>query len=49
MIVLAAADQYQLLADIDLEEPSQATPVVADGVMYLRTYSHLMSLGGKAQ
>ena len=47
MIVLAAADQYKLLGEIDLEEPTHATPAIADGTMYLRTFSHLMSLGGK--
>jgi outer membrane protein assembly factor BamB len=47
MVVLAAADQYQLLARIDLGEPTNSTPAVADGVMYLRTLSHLMALGGK--
>jgi hypothetical protein len=30
-----------------LGERSNSTPAVADGVMYLRTASHLMSLGGK--
>ncbi|MBN2475226.1 MAG: PQQ-binding-like beta-propeller repeat protein [Pirellulales bacterium] len=47
MVVLAAADQYQLLARIDLEEPSNSSPAVADGVMYLRTASHLMAIGEK--
>jgi outer membrane protein assembly factor BamB len=46
MVVLAAADRYQLLARIPLGEASHATPAVADGVMYLRTVSHLMALGG---
>lgn len=46
MFVFAAARQYQLLATIDLEEPSFATPAVADGVMYIRTQSHLMALDG---
>jgi len=46
MVVLAASDQFQELARINLEEPSNATPAVADGVMYLRTVSHLMALGG---
>ncbi len=45
MVVLAAADKYQLLARIPLGEASHATPAVADGVMYLRTVSHLMALG----
>jgi len=46
MVVLAAADKYQLLARIPLGEASHATPAVADGVMYLRTVSHLMAIGG---
>jgi hypothetical protein len=47
MVVIAAADKYKLLAKIDLEEPSHATPAIAGGRMYLRTESHLMSVGGK--
>jgi len=47
IVVLAAADKFKLLARVNLEEPSCATPAVGDGVMYLRTVSHLMSLGGK--
>ena len=46
VVVLAAADQFKLLARIDLGEPSHSTPVLADDVMYLRTLSHLISLGG---
>lgn len=46
IVVLAAADQYKLLARIDLEERSNSTPVIADGVMYLRTVSHLIAIGG---
>ena len=42
------ADRSRLeLARINLDEPSHSTPAVAGGVMYLRTFSHLMSLGGK--
>jgi outer membrane protein assembly factor BamB len=47
MIVLAAADRYQLLARFALGEPSNATPAIAGGTMYLRTASHLMAIGGK--
>jgi outer membrane protein assembly factor BamB len=47
MVVLAASREFQEHARIDLEEPSNSTPAVAGGVMYLRTASHLMSLGGK--
>ena len=47
MVVLAAgAERGKVLARIDLEEPTQATPAVAGGVMYLRTASHLMAIGG---
>lgn len=46
MVVLAAAEQYKLLARINLEERSNSTPAIAGGVMYLRTASHLMAIGG---
>ncbi len=49
VFVLAAADSFKLLARIPLGEQSFATPAVADGVMYLRTYRHLISVGGKKQ
>ena len=45
LVVLAAAEKYQLLARINLEEPSCSTPAVAQGVMYLRTLSHVMAVG----
>jgi outer membrane protein assembly factor BamB len=45
--VLAASADYRLLARNPLGEGTCATPAVSDGVMYLRTQSHLMSLGGK--
>ena len=47
MLVLAAAGEYKLLGRINLEEASHSTPAVADGVMYLRTFSHLMAIGGR--
>lgn len=47
VFVLAAAERYELLAEVDLGEPSNSTPAIADGVMYLRTVSHLMAVGGK--
>jgi outer membrane protein assembly factor BamB len=47
VVVVAAADKFQLLARVPLGEPSFATPAVAGGVMYLRTRGHLYSLGGK--
>lgn len=45
LVVVAAAEKYQLLARISLGEPSSSTPAVANGCMYLRTLSHLMSIG----
>jgi len=46
VVVLAAGDKFEVLHRIALGEPSYATPAVAGGVMYLRTSSHLFSLGG---
>jgi outer membrane protein assembly factor BamB len=48
-VVLRAGPKYELLAVNPLGEKSHATPAVADGRMYLRTYSHLISIGGKGQ
>lgn len=46
-VVWAASDKFELLGRIDLGEPSNSTPSVADGVMYIRTLSHLMALAPK--
>src|SRR5262249_33277106 len=45
--VLAAAKKYELLARNPLGEGSHSTPAIAGGKMYLRTFSHLISIGGK--
>jgi outer membrane protein assembly factor BamB len=47
VVVLRAGLKYELLAVNPLGEKSHATPAVANGRMYLRTYSHLFCLGGK--
>jgi len=47
VLVLKAAPTYELLAVNPLGEKSQATPAVAGEKMYLRTYSHLISIGGR--
>lgn len=47
LVVLAASDQFKLVSRIDLGERSNSTPAIADGVMYLRTASHLMAIGGR--
>jgi outer membrane protein assembly factor BamB len=46
VVVLAAGNEFQALHRISLGEATYATPAVAGGVMYLRTSSHLFSLGG---
>lgn len=46
--VFAASDEYKLLARNPLGEDSRSTPAVANGRMFLRTYSHLISIGGKS-
>ncbi len=49
VVVVKAAPKYELLAVNPLGEESYATPAVAGGRMYLRTYSHLISIGGKKE
>ena len=48
VVVLAASQQYQLLGRTDLGEASHSTPAIVDGVMYLRTLSHVYALGQAA-
>ncbi len=45
VVVLKAGASYERLAVNPLGEKSHATPAVAGGRMYLRTYSHLISIG----
>jgi outer membrane protein assembly factor BamB len=49
VVVIKAAPTYELLAVNPLGEKSHATPAVAGGKMYLRTYSHLISIGPKKE
>lgn len=44
--VIAAADTFQVLATNELGETCRATPAVANGRIYFRTWEHLISLGG---
>ena len=46
-VVLAASDKFEMLGSMPLGDSSRSTPAVAGGRMYLRTFSHLMSIGGK--
>jgi outer membrane protein assembly factor BamB len=48
VVVLAAGKEFKELGRNPLGEPSRSTPAVAGGRLYLRTYSHLISVGGKA-
>ncbi len=45
VVVLAAARTFRKLGRMPLGEECRSTPAVAGGVMYLRTVSHLYSLG----
>ena len=47
VVVLKAADKYELLAINPLGETSHAAPAVAGERMYLRTYSHLFCISAK--
>jgi outer membrane protein assembly factor BamB len=47
LVVVEASDTLKLLGKSDLGEQSNSTPAVAGGVMYLRTMSHLISVGGR--
>lgn len=45
LVVVEASDTFRILGRTELGEPSHATPAVSDGVLYLRTESHLLSAG----
>ena len=46
VVVLAAADKFQLLARNPLGEKSQATPAIAGGRIFFRTSTQVIALGG---
>lgn len=48
-VVLRASKEYQLLGRNPLGDASHSTPAISGGVMYLRTFSHLMALGGAVE
>lgn len=43
-----AGDSWQELAVNDMGDPVMATPAIADGVLYVRTFSKLYAIGGPA-
>lgn len=47
VVVVKAAESYELLAINPLGEKCHSTPAIADGRMYVRTFSHLFSVGTK--
>lgn len=47
LIVVKAATAFEKVTELDLGEPSQTTPAVAGGVMYLRTEGWLIAVGGE--
>lgn len=46
LVVLGAGDKFQEITRFNLGEGSHATPAVAGGRMYVRTFTHILSLGG---
>lgn len=49
VVVLRASAEYKLLAINELGEMSHATPAIAGGRMFLRTFSHLACVEGKGK
>ena len=47
VVVLAASEKFQVLANNALGEPTQSTPAISGGRMFLRTEAHLIAIGGK--
>jgi outer membrane protein assembly factor BamB len=45
-VLAANPERLEVLAQNPLGEPSRATPAVSHGRMFLRTYSHLICVGG---
>lgn len=45
--VLKAGPKFEIVAQNDLREPITASPVVSNGVLYLRTYAALYAIGNK--
>jgi len=47
MVVLAASDEFKILARNPMGEGSHSTPCVDGDHLYLKTFTHLVCLGGK--
>ena len=46
VVVLAANHEFEELARNPLPEGTHSTPAVANGRMYIRTFSRLLAIGG---
>ncbi|MBW3598268.1 MAG: PQQ-binding-like beta-propeller repeat protein [Planctomycetes bacterium] len=46
VVTLAAGRDFEVVARSRLEEGTHATPAIADGVLYVRTFSHLLAFRG---
>ena len=47
MLVLATGDEFKLLARNPLGEGTHSTPCVDGGCLYVKTFTHLLCVGGK--
>ena len=47
VVVLAASEEFEELGRTSLGEGSRSTPAVANGRLYLRTFSKLLTVGGE--
>lgn len=47
VVTIAAGEKFEELGRVDLKEECRSTPALAGGRMYVRTISHLYSVGGK--
>jgi outer membrane protein assembly factor BamB len=47
VVVLKASSEFELLARNEMGQPTKATPAVSGGVLYVRTESEVISIGGK--
>lgn len=46
-VILSATDKYEVLAKNPVGEGSHSSIAVANGALYVRTFEHLVSIGGK--
>jgi len=49
VVVIKASPQYELLGRAQLPEGSYATPAVANGCLYFRTFNHLICVEGEGE